>query len=95
MWRIRFLNPQSDEEFVRRVESLVADATGPGELQEKLRRFYPSAVVRERSLSGELVPAWYVYRDGRWVPPEREDSTGEPGSQGRPSDDRRDDEARR
>ena len=69
MWRIRFLNPRSDAEFVRTVEALVAcGISGPQELQHELRRAYPSALVRERGLSGELLPAWYVYRDGQWVP---------------------------
>jgi PAS domain-containing protein len=33
-----------------------------------LRRIFPLVVVRERALSGH--PAVYVYRDGRWQPPE-------------------------
>lgn len=71
MWRIRFLNPLSDAEFVQTVQSIMeGGVAGPEELQERLRRFYPSAVVRQRGLSGEDLPAWYVYRDGRWVPSE-------------------------
>jgi PAS domain-containing protein len=35
----------------------------PAELQERLRRVYPTAVVRKRDLSGEMWPTWYVYRD--------------------------------
>jgi hypothetical protein len=71
MWRIRFLNPFDDATFVQTVESLMgAGVSDPADLQEKLRHSYPSAVVRERAVSGELLPAWYVYRDGRWVPDE-------------------------
>ena len=70
MWRIRFLNPRSDPEFVQTVESIIrSGVSGHEDLQERLRTIYPSAVVRERALSGDLIPAWYVYRDGRWVPP--------------------------
>jgi PAS domain-containing protein len=30
---------------------------------------FPRVLVKERQLSGEE-PAWYVYRDGRWTPPD-------------------------
>ncbi len=32
-------------------------------------RLFPSVVVRSRELSSEH-RAWYVYRDGRWTPPD-------------------------
>lgn len=35
----------------------------PAQLQDRLRRVYPTAVVRKRELSGEMWPTWYVYRD--------------------------------
>lgn len=38
------------------------------ELQARLRLAYPSVVVRERDLSGDPTPQWYVYRDGCWTP---------------------------
>ncbi|MEZ4596638.1 MAG: hypothetical protein R3C32_07215 [Chloroflexota bacterium] len=42
-------------------------AAGPRHAEAMLRRAYPQAEVRPRSLSGETVEVWYVYRDGRWV----------------------------
>jgi len=69
MHRIRFLNPRTDEAFVRHVEAVVAGgAESAAELEARLRESYPAAVVRERDLSGEPGPIWYVYRDGRWEP---------------------------
>jgi hypothetical protein len=68
--RIKFLNPRSDERFVRTVEAVIAGVTGAAQLQERLRETYPDAVVRERGLQGDPETAWYVYRDGRWVPDE-------------------------
>jgi len=37
------------------------------ELELRLRRSYPDAVVRPRDLSNEPYVVWYVYRDGHWV----------------------------
>jgi hypothetical protein len=36
--------------------------------EDRLKRTYPRAAVRERGLTGEA-PAWYVYRDGAWRAP--------------------------
>ena len=66
---ILIINPRSDEVFVDRVQMLANSADVPDELQERLRIEYPSAVVRARDLEGERRPVWYVYREGRWVPP--------------------------
>ena len=66
---ILIINPRSDDVFVDRVQRLADSAEVPEELQEKLRDDYPSAVVRARDLEGEPRPVWYVYREGRWVPP--------------------------
>jgi hypothetical protein len=30
---------------------------------------YPRAAVHARDLAGELIPVWYVYRDGHWTDP--------------------------
>jgi hypothetical protein len=69
--RIRFLNPRSDQAFVQRVETIIGDGTeGAGELETELRKSYPDAVVVERGLKGDASPAWFVYREGRWVPEE-------------------------
>jgi PAS domain-containing protein len=39
----------------------------PAQFETRVRRLYPRVVVRERALAGEP-PAWYVYRDGAWLP---------------------------
>ena len=39
-------------------------------LQSQLALIFPKVVVRARELSGEN-PVWYVYRDGRWTPPDQ------------------------
>ncbi len=63
------LNPRDDGRFVALAEALASDgADTPLELQERLRRDYPEAVVRARELTGEAFTIWYVYRDGHWVP---------------------------
>jgi hypothetical protein len=53
---------------VRRTMDLLDGAQTPESLQLALREYYPMAVVRRRGLALEG-EAWYVYRDGRWVPP--------------------------
>ena len=64
-----FLNPADDEDFVRRVNELVASgAAEPADLQCRLRAWYPNAVVRPRDLANEQSNVWYVYRDGHWIP---------------------------
>ena len=65
---LRFVNPRSDERFVLTVASIILKGIdGPEDLEQRLRAYYPEAVVRERDLSEEE-PGWYVYRDGHWVP---------------------------
>ncbi len=61
--------PASDEAFRRHVTGQLegSGAERPEQLEARLRRLFPRAVVRERGLSGEG-PTWYVYRDGRWLP---------------------------
>lgn len=62
------INPVADAAFVLACAAAMrAHPDRPDELQAKLRAAYPSAVVRPRSLSGEVATIWYVYRDGRWV----------------------------
>ena len=73
MRRIRFLNPRTDEAFTDTVASVIASGIATAaELETRLRDRYPAAVVRERDLAGEDGPAWYVYRDGHWIPDEGE-----------------------
>lgn len=63
-----FLNPSDDLAFVGEVERLVdGGATDASELERRLRKSYPGAVVRPRDLSNEPFVVWYVYRDGHWV----------------------------
>ncbi len=63
-----FLNPADDLAFVGEVERLVdGGATEASELERRLRKTYPDAVVRPRDLSNEPFVVWYVYRDGHWV----------------------------
>jgi hypothetical protein len=66
---ILVINPRSDSQFVDHVQRLAQAAVVPEDLQEKLRADYERAVVRARDLEGEERPVWYVYREGRWVPP--------------------------
>ena len=63
-----FLNPADDANFVRRVNDLVAaGADEPSQLEDRLRAWYPDAVVRARDLANEQSVVWYVYRDGHWI----------------------------
>jgi hypothetical protein len=65
---ILVVNPVSDAAFVELANALIADGTStPASLQSRLRDRYPRAVVRPRTLSGEPIEIWYVYRDGYWV----------------------------
>jgi PAS domain-containing protein len=60
--------PSSDLAFQGHVAMTATASLDPGALERRLRRIFPLVVVRERAISGEA--AWYVYRDGRWRPPE-------------------------
>jgi hypothetical protein len=70
------LNPGDDEVFAAVVGHLLArglrDAT---EFQSRLRDTYPGALVRPRDLAHEPFVLWYVYRDGRWIPPDVDGSS--------------------
>ena len=61
--------PSSDRAFRTYVLSVLASDETPADLERRLRRLFPRVVVRERAISGEP-RAWYVYRDGRWRPPD-------------------------
>lgn len=65
-------NPRGDERFRAAAEAaLAAGAETADELQSALRSAaYPRVVVRARELSAESALVWYVYREGRWAPPE-------------------------
>ncbi len=60
--------PPDDHGFARVVETILAQDPGIGslDLQSRLRRLAPSALVRTRELSGEQDQTMYVFRDGRW-----------------------------
>jgi len=62
------LNPLSDTAFVAFAQQCAVDAVAPEDLQARLRTKYAAAVVRLRSIEGEQIAVWYVYRDGRWRP---------------------------
>jgi len=71
------VNPREDTPFVTLAERLVADGVrSPDELQDRLRREYPEAVVRARDLDGEAFTIWYVYRDGHWITGSQEQPKG-------------------
>jgi len=63
--------PSSDRAFAEHVSRVMRreGLTDPDVLQDRLIRLFPRVVVRSRDISGER-PAWYVYRDGRWSPPD-------------------------
>ena len=64
--------PRGDEVLEARLVRIAEEVNGwerlaPGDLQQRLRAFYPNAVVREQDPLGGLDArrsAWYVYRDG-------------------------------
>ena len=62
-----FLNPADDPEFAAAVEQSMGEGISAADLQQRLRKVYPRAVVRPRGLANEPFVVWYVYRDGRWV----------------------------
>jgi hypothetical protein len=63
------MNPRDDVHFVALAEAMVSDGVdSPRDLEARLRREYPDAVVRARELDGEALSIWYVYRDGHWIP---------------------------
>ena len=62
------VNPVADREFLAFAEhELEAGAGSVADFQSRLRVRYPLAAVHARELSGERLPIWYVYRDGRWT----------------------------
>ena len=65
------LNPSDDVAFTTVVTRLLARGLrDAGEFQSRLREAYPGALVRPRDLAHEPFVLWYVYRDGRWSPPD-------------------------
>lgn len=72
---ILVLNPANDEQFAEQARALLGHASTPGALQAALRAEHPEVIVRSRDLAGED-EAWYVYRDGHWVPSTNVNSGG-------------------
>ena len=65
------LNPSDDSTFAGVVTRLLnGGLRDAGEFQLRLRDTYPGALVRPRDLAHEPFVVWYVYRDGRWIPPD-------------------------
>ncbi len=65
------INPPSDTDFTAFVHECAQNVADSHALQECLRARYPKSVARVRALAGESGAVWYVYREGRWVPPDR------------------------
>jgi hypothetical protein len=64
-----FLNPTDDAEFAAEVERARGEGiVDAADLERRLRKSYPSVLVRPRGLANEPFVVWYVYRDGHWVP---------------------------
>jgi hypothetical protein len=63
------INPVTDRTFSAFAQEELERSLDAAALQLRLRTRYPHAVVHPRVLSGELIPIWYVYRDGRWTDP--------------------------
>jgi hypothetical protein len=64
------LYPDDDKAFATDVARLLAQGLhDAADFQLRLRAWYPGALVRPRDLAHEPFEIWYVYRDGRWVPP--------------------------
>ena len=62
------VNPATDEVFAEFAVLLLEDgADSVQDLERRLRKVYPKAIVHERQLSGELALIWYIYREGRWI----------------------------
>ena len=61
------INPADDPQFEELANALAERYDTPEELAEALREHYPRANARPRAISGEP-EAWYVYREGHWVP---------------------------
>jgi hypothetical protein len=66
---ILVINPRTDADFVAHAQDALRDAASAEDLEHALRTRYPHAVVRPRELDGERTQVWYVYREGRWMPP--------------------------
>ena len=73
--RLLLLSPSDDSEFVQLAQRLATEHPTRAAMEIALREYCPDAVVRSRGLDGEQ-DAWYVYRDGHWVPPVRRSSCG-------------------
>ena len=63
------INPVTDRTFSAFVQQELDGARNVAALELRLRTQYPDAAVHPRVLSGEPIPIWYVYRDGRWTDP--------------------------
>ncbi len=67
-----FVNPRGDEALHAKAHGAIGrfDVRQPHDLEALLRDDYPAIVVRRRALAAEQDEIWYVFRDGRWSPPE-------------------------
>jgi len=70
--------PHDDPAFRASAETLLRSSVldDPRELQQRLRRSYPNAVVRRQhplAVLSDGPRVWYVYRDGHYVTPSDEE----------------------
>ena len=66
------VNPATDNAFRVLAEKQAREGTStPAELEGRLRPTYPSVRVIEGIPGETRSERWYVYRDGRWINPDR------------------------
>ena len=61
------VNPASDRLFSLAASRAAAASGSERELEERLRRRYPSVRVRAQPSDGRGIATWFIYRDGSWV----------------------------
>ncbi len=67
------LNPVTDRAFGELALAELVDDVELREYETRLQSRYPHAAVHARVLSDEPTTIWYVYRDGHWTNPSRDD----------------------
>jgi hypothetical protein len=65
-------NPASDERFSALTAEFATLVSSPAELAHRLRAAYPLVNAVLGVSDGMEPDPWYVYRDGRWVNPDRD-----------------------
>src|ERR687894_785516 len=65
-------NPASDERFNALAAEFATRVSSPAELVHRLRPAYPLVNAVLGVSDGMEPDPWYVYRDGRWINPDRD-----------------------